>query len=91
MEQTGNELAELPSLDPSFVLSISKEGSLDCSEVAEYLQKMSVPCSVTSNISVQCDVVASEKNSCHIEKGCRIVFKENSQQEGFLTHSGFKI
>ncbi len=39
--------------NPTFFLSISKKG-LRCSEVAEFMNKMYVPCSVTGNYSVQC-------------------------------------
>ena len=65
------------SMNTTFVLSISRQ-NLDCSEVAEYMRKMKIPCSVTPNITVQ---KCTTNKDCEIEQGCSVIFNDEPVSE----------
>ena len=54
------------------ILSISSDKIKNCNEVAEFLKKNKIMCSVTENTSV-----VSYNGQYQIEKGCRILFNSH--------------
>ncbi len=54
------------------LISISTKDKMDCNEVAEYLRKSGISCTVSSNVSIVC-----KKKKCWKEYGCNIHSNKN--------------
>lgn len=59
----------------TYVLSISRQG-LNCSDVAEYMKNLQIPCSVTPNVTVRCHTLEDNTTKCEVEQGCSVIFNE---------------
>jgi hypothetical protein len=54
------------------LISISTKKKMDCGEIAEYLRKTGIECTVSSNISIVC-----KDKKCWKEYGCKIHSNKN--------------